>query len=85
MATTRQQLIRDITQLFKTRGLRLAMLGSSGGSDHLNIYTHVSGNLAAPAGTTFRIVVDMSQTLLDAMGEKAVGAENSVIPVPDRV
>lgn len=97
MATTRQQLIRDFTQHLKTRGLRIAGLGAAGvppgaagvtggtGSDHYRVYTHVAGNLAAPASTTFRIVIDLSQAILDAMGEKATGAENSVIPIPDRV
>lgn len=84
---TRQQLIRDLTQLLKTRGLRLAALGGTGAnSDWYKVYTHVAGNLAAPSASVYRIVLDFDNTKLTALSdERMVGAENSVIPIPDRV
>lgn len=86
MAITRQQLIRDFTQLIKTRGVHQAALGGTKtNSDWYKVYTHVAGNLAAPAGTVLRLVIDFDQATLDAMGEKATGAENTVIPAVDRV
>lgn len=86
MAITRQQLIRDFHELLKTRGLRLAALGGAGtSSDYYKVYSHVSGNLAAPASGIQRIVFDLDQTKLDTLGEIATGAEAHVIPVPGRV
>lgn len=84
---TRQQLIRDFTQLIKTRGLRLANLGGTGqNSDWYKIYTHVSGNLAAPSASVYRIVIDLDNTKLTALSdERMVGAETHMIPVPGRV
>ena len=84
---TRQQLIRDFTQLLKTRGLRLAALGGAGtSSDWYKVYTHVSGNLAAPSATVYRIVIDLDNNKLTALAdERMTGAENTVIPVPGRV
>ena len=83
---TAQQLIRDFTQLLKTRGVRLAALGGAGtSSDWYKVYQHAAGNLSAPSAGTLRIVMDFSSAILDAMGEKATGAENTVIPAPDRV
>lgn len=84
---TRQQLIRDFTQLLKTRGLRLAALGGTGqSSDWYKVYTHVAGNLSAPSATVLRIVIDLDNTKLTALSdERMTGAEASVIPVPGRV
>ena len=82
---TRQQLIRDFTNLLKTRGLRLAAKGGNGTfSDWYKVYTHVAGNLAATAGTVYRIVMDFDKAVLDSLDERATGAEYT-IPVPDRV
>lgn len=94
MATIRQALIRDFTQLLKTRGLRLAALGptigtgpgASQSSDWYKVYTHVNGTLAAPAGTVYRIVIDLDATKVTALDASAVGGDVSmVVPIPDRV
>jgi hypothetical protein len=85
---TRQQLIRDFTNLLKTRGLRLAALvtGSNGvqSSDWYKVYTHVSGNLSAPDADVYRIVMDFDKDILDTLDERATGSEYN-IPVPGRV
>lgn len=87
MSTIRQALVRDFTQLLKTRGLRLAALGGTGASsDWYKVYNHVAGTLAAPAGTVQRIVIDIDDAKLVALGEKGVGGDmSSVVPQPDRV
>lgn len=90
MAITQQQIVRDFVQLLKTRGTRLASLvaGAEGDkySDHYKVYSVAVGAqpAATPAGT-LRIVIDFDQTILDALGEIATGAESAVIPVPGRV
>lgn len=90
MAITQQQIVRDMVQLLKTRGTRLASLvvGAQGEkwSDHYKVYSVAVGDqpAATPSGT-MRIVIDFDQTILDALGEIATGAESSVVPVPGRV
>ncbi len=86
---TRQMLIRDFTQLLKTRGLRLAALGGTAksSSDWLRVYTQATGTtLADPTASVFRIVIDMDKAVVDALDERAIGSDaGGVIPVPDRV
>ena len=83
---TRQQLIRDFTNLLKTRGLRLAALGGTGASsDWYSVYTpSLTVALTAPTSDVYRIVIDMNKAKLDALDERATGSEYN-IPVPDRV
>lgn len=91
MAITQQQIVRDMVQLLKTRGIRLASLGGVGNetgmsSDYYEVYSVAVG--AQPAATpsgTLRIVIDFDQAKLDSLGEIASGAEDHIIPKPGRI
>lgn len=86
MAVTKQEILRDVLEMLKTRGIRLAaLLGTS--SDIYSIYIHdnAAGNLAQPASGTIRIVIDFDQDKLDELDERAVGSTHTVIPTPGRV
>ena len=88
---TRNVLIREITELLKTRGYRMAANPSSVGtassyvSDSFRVYTHVSGNLSAPAGTIYRIVIDLVLATLTTQDEKVHAAQQNLIPSTTRI
>lgn len=88
---TNQNLIRDLAELLKTRGLRLAAHkqefdSTLTNSDYFLVYTQVTGGsaLAAPAAGTQRIVIDMKTTKLVDLDEKGFGSIHPHVPDPTR-
>ncbi len=84
LVATRQNLIRDLIELLKTRGLRKAAHSGNPSSDEFECYTHVTGNLAAPAATVYRIVLDFSTATLTTQEETAFGSHHPHVPSESR-
>lgn len=79
-----QQLIRDIINLFMTRGLRHAVHDGAVNTDSFKIYAHSEGNLAAPSAGTQRIIVDFATADLTDLDEKGFGSIHPHVPDPAR-
>jgi hypothetical protein len=91
LVASNQNLIRDIAELLKTRGLRHAAHKSAfdstlTNSDYFVVYTHVTGGdaLSAPSAGTQRIVIEFDTTQLTTMDEKAFGSIHPHVPATDR-
>jgi hypothetical protein len=91
LVATNQNLIRDIAELLKTRGLRLAAhevnnTATAVNSDYFVVYTHVTGGdaLSAPSAGTQRIVIEFNTAALTTMDEKAFGSIHPHVPSTTR-
>ena len=91
LVPTNQNLIRDVGELLKARGLRLAAHkqefdATLTNSDYFLVFTQVTGGaaLSAPAAGTQRIVIDFKTTKLTEMDEKGFGSIHPHIPSPSR-
>lgn len=86
MASVDQKLVRDITMLLQTRGVRLAARGTATNTDAFKVFAlnENSDAYTAAAGVT-TVAIEFSQALLTALSDdKAFGAEDMIVPSPDR-
>ena len=81
---TYQNLLRDIAELFKTRGLRHALHAGNAASDEY-VIARIAGGGSVPNvsnKTYFYLEIDDSQITL--MDEKAFGSHHPHVPDPTR-
>ena len=86
MATVDQKLIRDLTMLLQTRGIRLASRGADTNTDAFRVFATESGTFDASDANKTYIVMEFDNALLTGLSDdKAFGAEDLIVPDPDRV
>lgn len=89
MATVDQKLVRDLTMLLQTRGIRLASRNAATNTDAFKVYAAADGDTLskdlAIANATFLVIEIDTDKLADLSDDKAFGAEDMIVPDPDRV
>lgn len=86
MATVDQKLIRDLTMLLQTRGIRLASRGAADNTDAFRVFTTESSSFDASDSAKTFLVLEFDNAKLTALSDdKAFGAEDMIVPDPDRV
>ena len=86
MATVDQKLIRDLTMLLQTRGVRLASRGAADNTDAFRVFATESATFDASDANKTYIVMEFDNAKLTALSDdKAFGAEELIVPDPDRL
>lgn len=81
MVPTPQHIIRDVAALLQTRGLRYPAHNGAANTDAFKVYAPAIGNsdnLGPASSATTRIVIDITTSVLNDLGETGYGSDNQL-------